>query len=30
MDYTAIINTIISYGSIVLGIMFALTTTVNP
>lgn len=29
MDYNAIINTIISYGSIILGAMFALTTTVN-
>lgn len=29
MDYSAIINALIQYGSIVLGIMFALTTTVN-
>lgn len=29
MDYTNIINTIISYGSIILGIMFVLTTTVQ-
>lgn len=29
MDYITIINAIINYGSIALGIMFALTTTVN-
>ena len=29
MDYINIINTIINYGSIILGVMFALTTTVQ-
>ena len=29
MDYNAIINAIFNYGSIILGIMFALTTAVS-
>jgi hypothetical protein len=29
MDFITIINTIINYGSVFLGIMFVLTTTVN-
>lgn len=29
MDYSAIINIILGYGSIILGVLFALTTMVN-
>lgn len=29
MEITAIINTLLSYGSIILGVLFVLTTTVN-
>lgn len=29
MDYSAIINAIVNYGSIILGILFTLTITVN-
>lgn len=29
MNYTTIINTLLSYSSIILGVLFALSTTVN-